>query len=219
MSLSMLTQKQKIYLGVAIVAVICIIFYYIFENNSEYNYDELEEIGEKTENISQSNIETEKEEIVLHITGAVKQEGIVRIEEGARIIDVVEAAGGLQENADLKNVNLAYVVEDGQKIYIPYISEEDIGVAEEIPFVTTNAGENTIIDEGTTSNTGSNLKVNINKATQADLQLLPGIGESTAAKIIEHREKNGKFSSIEEIKNVSGIGDAKYENIKDYISI
>lgn len=215
MSLSMLTQKQKIYLGVAIIAVICIIFYYIFANNNEYNYDELDEIEEKTENLIQNTVETEKTKIVLHITGAVKQEGIVRIEEGARIIDVVEAAGGLQENADLKNVNLAYIVEDGQKIYIPYISEGDSDVTEEIPFVSIGAGENIITDV----DTSSNLKVNINKATQADLQLLPGIGESTAAKIIEHREKNGKFNSTEDIKNVSGIGDAKYENIKDYISI
>ena len=219
MSISMLTQKQKIYLGVAIVSIICIIFYYIFANNNDYNYDELEEIGEQTESIFQSSTETEKTKIVLHITGAVKQEGIVRIEEGARIVDVVEAAGGLKENADLKNVNLAYIVEDGQKIFIPYTSEEDVDVTEETPFVTMDAGKDIITDTEANQSNSSNLKVNINKATQADLQLLPGVGESTAAKIIEHREKNGKFNSIEEIKNVSGIGDAKYENIKDYISI
>ena len=218
MSFSMLTQKQKIYLGIAIVIIICMIFYYIFTNNSDYNYEELNEIGEKTESIFQSSKETEKTKIVLHITGAVNEEGIVRIEEGARIIDVVEAAGGLKDDAELKNVNLAYIVEDGQKIYIPYktdIEEQE----EEIPFVSIDAGKDVITDTEVNNSNGSKLKVNINKASQADLQLLPGIGESTALKIIEHREKNGKFSSIEEIKNVSGIGDAKYENIKEYISI
>ena len=218
MSFSMLTQKQKIYLGIAIVIIICMIFYYIFTNNSDYNYEELNEIGEKTESIFQSSKETEKTKIVLHITGAVNEEGIVRIEEGARIIDVVEAAGGLKDDAELKNVNLAYIVEDGQKIYIPYktdIEEQE----EEIPFVSIDAGKDVITDTEVNNSNGSKLKVNINKASQADLQLLPGIGESTALKIIEHREKNGKFASIEEIKNVSGIGDAKYENIKDYINI
>ena len=218
MSFSMLTQKQKIYLGIAIVIIICMIFYYIITNNSDYNYEELDEIGEKTESIFQSSKETEKTKIVLHITGAVNEEGIVRIEEGARIIDVVEAAGGLKDDAELKNVNLAYIVEDGQKIYIPYktdIEEQE----EEIPFVSIDAGKDVITDTEVNNSNGSKLKVNINKASQADLQLLPGIGESTAIKIIEHREKNGKFASIEEIKNVSGIGDAKYENIKNYINI
>ena len=218
MSFSMLTQKQKIYLGIAIVIIICMIFYYIFTNNSDYNYEELDELGEKTESIFQSSKETEKTKIVVHITGAVNEEGIVRIEEGARIIDVVEAAGGLKEDAELKNVNLAYIVEDGQKIFIPYktdIEEQE----EEIPFVSIDAGKEVITDTEVNNSNGSKLKVNINKASQADLQLLPGIGESTALKIIEHREKNGKFASIEEIKNVSGIGDAKYENIKDYIII
>ena len=218
MSFSMLTQKQKIYLGIAIVIIICMIFYYIFTNNSDYNYEELDEIGEKTESIFQSSKEAEKNKIVLHITGAVNEEGIVRIEEGARIIDVVEAAGGLKEDAELKNVNLAYIVEDGQKIYIPYKSDTE-EQEEEIPFVSIDAGKDVITDTEVNNSNGSKLKVNINKASQADLQLLPGIGESTALKIIEHREKNGKFASIEEIKNVSGIGDAKYENIKDYIII
>ena len=218
MSFSMLTQKQKIYLGVAIVIIIFMIFYYIFTNNSDYNYEDLDELDEKTESIFQSSKETEKTKIVLHITGAVNEEGIVRIEEGARIIDIVEAAGGLKDDAELKNVNLAYIVEDGQKIYIPYKSDTE-EQEEEIPFVSVDAGKDVITDTEVNNSNGSNLKVNINKASQADLQLLPGIGESTALKILEYREKNGKFDSIEEIKNVSGIGDAKYENIKDYINI
>lgn len=219
MSFSMLNQKQKIYIGVAIVAIICIIFYYIFANNDEYNYEELENVEESTENITQSNVETEEKEIVLHITGAVKQEGIVRIKEGARIIDVVEAAGGLLEDANLKDVNLAYIVEDGQKIYIPYKSEENVDVTEEIPYVTSENGGNIVTDGNNISSSSSNLIVNINTSSQSELETLPGIGESTAIKIIEYRKQNGKFNSIEEIKNVPGIGDAKYENIKNYITI
>ena len=146
----------------------------------------------------------------MHITGAVKKPGIVQIEEGARLIDAIEAAGGTTENADTSKINLAYILSDGQKIYIPSFLDEKIE-----NYVEDNIGENIIIE-----NTNSNINlVNINTATQTELETLTGIGPSLALKIINYRKENGKFKTIEDIKNVSGIGDSKFEAIKNEICV
>ena len=150
--------------------------------------------------------------MVLHIVGAVKNPGIVKIKEGSRIVDVIEAVGGITEDADTSKINLAYIVEDGQKIFIPSITDE---ITEETEYVTSESGDNIIVDD----NEGENIMVNINKATQTELETLPGIGPAMALRIIEHREQNGNFENIEEIKNVKGIGDAKFENIKNNICV
>ena len=117
--------------------------------------------------------------------------------------------GGLTLDADIRNVNLAYKVEDGQKIYIPNKNEAE-------------SGEKSIIEENSESIIQSNTlkgKVNINTASQTELETLQGIGPSTALKIITYRNENGKFKSIEELKNVPGIGEAKYKQIENNITI
>lgn len=144
---------------------------------------------------------------MVHVTGQVTCQGIVKLEEGSRIIDAIEAAGGATNEADLSKVNLAYVLEDGVKIYIPSVNDT------EEKYV--SSGEDTT----TSSSSKETLKVNINTATSEELEKLPGIGSSIAAKIIAYRKENGKFSKIEDIKNVSGIGDAKFNNIKNYIYV
>ena len=136
--------------------------------------------------------------------------GIIEIKEGARLADVIEAAGGLTENADVNRINLAYVVQDGQKINIP-----DVNSVENDSYITENIGENIIIEDITTNTR----LVNINMATQTELEALSGIGPSTALKIIQYRNENGKFKSIEDIKNVPGIGDSKFEAIKNEICV
>lgn len=116
----------------------------------------------------------------------------------------------MTENADISKINLAYVVQDGQKINIPNVNtvETEVYISQEI-------GENIIVED---IKTNSKL-VNINTATQAELETLTGIGSSTALKIINYRKENGKFKTIEDIKNVSGIGDAKFEAIKNEIYV
>ena len=99
---------------------------------------------------------------------------------------------------------------DGQKIYIPSIYDKD-----DISYIYNDAGQNILVSDGSSST----LVININSATQTDLETLPGIGSSTASKIIDYRTKNGKFKKIEDLMNISGIGEAKFNNIKDYISI
>ncbi|MCI8832649.1 MAG: hypothetical protein HFJ19_00340 [Clostridia bacterium] len=147
------------------------------------------------------------------VQSAVEKEGIVRIREGSRIIDAIEAAGGMSDEINLDMINLAYTLKDGQKIYVPKISDAERVFKE---------GEDSnivIVDKGTEKDSSSSTKININTANISQLESISGIGESTANKIIEYREKNGKFKTIEDIKNVSGIGEIKYENIKDYICV
>lgn len=146
----------------------------------------------------------------------MKKNGIVKLKDGARIYDAIEMAGGSTDDADLSKINLAYVLEDGQKVYIPKIGEINQENAEE-EYITFEYGNNKNIIQD--YNKGGNEKVNINTANQTELETLPGIGTATAEKIIDYRNKNGKFSSIEDIQNVKGIGNAKYENIKESICV
>lgn len=217
-----LTTKQKRIIAIVGILVAIGIIYYIYHGmgtNEEINLEEDILVASNTsnnENSSAPNLEdTEEEILVIHVTGAVKNPGIVKLKEGSRIEDAIEAAGGLTENADITEVNLAYILEDGIKLRIPSASDEEIT---EEDILIENNGENII--EDTTNGTGSsNGMVNINKASQTELETLPGIGPSLAGKIIEYREQNGKFGSIEDIKNVSGIGDSKYESLKDFICV
>ena len=173
-------------------------------------------LSEKQDNQNKENVEKEQEEmIVVHIAGEVKKPGIVKTKEGARIADIIEEAGGLTENANITNINLAYIIEDGQKITIPSKNQKVEAKQEE--YIQTENEQGIINEEQGISN--KNQVLNINKATKEELQTLQGIGESTAEKIITYRKENGNFKQIEDIKNVPGIGDAKYENIKDKISV
>lgn len=185
---------------IAIVGIIKAVYIYYEKNN--------------TEQISISNFienETEDEKdntkIKVYITGEVKNQGVIELEEGDRIADAIEKAGGQTEQASLKNVNLAYQLEDGQKIYIPNINDTETEIIDD--------GASGVVDDATIKQT----VVNINKADEKELQSLNGIGESLATSIVQYRKENGKFETIEDLKNVPGIGDSKFENIKEYIKV
>ena len=204
--LEFLTEKQKIIFFIILALMLCIIIYYIYSslystdfNNEENNFI----ITDLISNNNISNLENIYENtIVVYICGAVKENKVITLKENSRICNAIDAVGGLTSEADLTNINLAYILEDGEKIYIPKKGEE--------------------IDNSSSSSYNSSTstnKININKATQTELETVPGIGPSTALKIIDYRKENGKFNSIEDLKNVSGIGDSKFENIKEYISI
>ena len=196
--------KKIIFLSIIVgVLGIYLVYHYVTNSSSEYIEENIY--------IETNNQLEEKNKIFLHITGEVNSPGIIEIDEGARLVDVIEAAGGFTENADINKINLAYLVKDGQKINIPNVNSVDTN-----SYITENMGENIIIEDITSSST--NL-VNINTATQTELETLTGIGPSTALKIIKYREENGKEKTIEEIKNVAGIGDSKFEAIKDEICV
>ena len=175
----------------------------VLKKIDEYNYEEnnYEEYFAEEENIIK---EEAKKVIVVHIIGEINKPGIVELEEGARVIDAIKKAGGTTEKADLAQINLAYILKDGQKIYIPNTEDND----KKIEYNTANI-ENNIKEE----------KININTADEDELQRLPGVGASTAAKIIKYREENGSFRKIEDIQNVKGIGEAKYNDLKEQIEV
>ena len=198
-------KKQKTIITVIGTVIIFIVGIFLMIKEEKTSNNKYEQY------IYEENIKKEedsKEKIQIHVVGEVENEGVVEVDEGSRIIDIIEAAGGSSEGADLNKVNLAYEVEDGQKVYIPNINDE---VTEE--YVTNDSGD------GIIENNEKTFLVNINTATQTELETLPGIGPSTALKIINYREENGKFKKVEEIQNVAGIGEAKFESIKKFICI
>lgn len=213
-----INKKTKILLIILISIIAIVVGYYAYKNEKEsQNFIEEQNLEIQENEIEKTNEEIKK--IIVHISGAVQNEGIVELEENSRIADAIEKAGGFKENAYTKDINLAYKLEDGMKIYIPTIEEKE----NEKTDVTTESGIENINtknnDTNINENKKANSKININTATKEELDTLPGIGPSTAEKIINYRKENGKFKSIEEIKDVSGIGDSKYENIKDMIEI
>lgn len=142
--------------------------------------------------------------------------------------------GGIREDASIDDINLAYKLEDGMKIHIPTIQEKenekkeannsniidtsDSDLTQKYVNMSSGLGnDNQSIKDTDSSN--NNTKVNINVATQTQLETLPGIGPTIAMKIIEYRKEKGNFKKIEDIKNVNGIGDSKFENIKEFITV
>ena len=249
-----LSQKQKIVIIIVITVIIAGVGYFAYATETEKQNETNLEIA-KTEEKEDGEKENKEEKIIVHLSGAVEKEGIIELNENSRMADAIEKAGGLKENACIDEINLAYKLEDGMKIYIPTKEEckkqaalngtetntgkTNSGGASSnggtISTGITNNGRTTINGStsitGATSNGGKSItgtssnkttkqgKVNINTASQTELETLPGIGPSTALKILNYRKEKGEFKKIEDIKEVSGIGDSKYNKIKDLITI
>ena len=147
------------------------------------------------------NAET-KRSITVYVTGEVKKPGLVILTEGQRVADAVNAVGGVIETADIDRINMAAFLEDGMQVRVP----ARIGGAD-TRSKSAGAGKN---EEG---------QINLNTATEKELQELPGIGPAMSARIVEYREANGDFQSIEDIKKVRGIGNAKFEKLKDKVTL
>jgi competence protein ComEA len=153
--------------------------------------------------------------VLVHVTGAVVRPGVVSLPHNSRIQDAIQAAGGLRPDADTRAVNLAGFLQDGQQITIPVIGAEATQPAMAQP--PSNSRSSSIESELDTPT--AQFPININTASQEDLESLPEIGPKTAAKIIEYRTMNGAFTSIEDIQKVNGIGPKTYEAIKDLITV
>jgi competence protein ComEA len=148
--------------------------------------------------------------IFVHVLGAVALPGLYELSDGARVVDVIAAAGGLAPNADPAGVNLARQLSDGEQLYVPVQGEVS---AEQLAAGGSGGGS------GGASDGAGSAKVNLNSATTADLQSLPRIGEAMAQRIIDYREANGRFRSIEDLRNITGIGDKTFEALKDLVTI
>ncbi len=141
-----------------------------------------------------------KAQIAVHVTGEVKERGLIYINEGSRALDAIRAAGGALDTADLDRINLAKVMQDGEKLHVPAVGE----ILDNNAYLGYNE---------------ANAKININTATAAQLDTLQGIGPVLAQRIVDFREREGRFERIEDIMKVSGIGPKVYENIKDSITV
>ena len=211
------------------------------ENTKEFPDEELNFVTENSDNSNNSLISQKtSNKIYIYVTGEVNNPGVVTLNDGSRIADAINAVGGTTNNADISKINLVFVLEDGMKINIPNseilknnpnfeyitidsnnssseISSSNYDISSKVPDKSDNKLNNNF--SHTSINKNSSNIVNINTATQTELETLPGIGPSTALKIINYRKENGRFSSIEDIKNVTGIGDSKFESIKKYIKV
>lgn len=147
--------------------------------------------------------------IAVHVIGAVPRPGLYNFLEGARVQDAIDAAGGLLAEADANALNLAALLEDGQQLDIPY--QEGSAPTETVNLPSSETAT-------PAPNSGVDL-ININTATLEELDTLPGIGLTTAQKVIDYRTVNGPFSTIEDIMNVSGIGPSTFEGLKDLITV
>lgn len=158
--------------------------------------------------------------ISVYICGEVNKPGIYEAPKGVMLNDIIEDAGGLTDDASVNNINFVYQITGNMSIYIPSKEEIEKGfnggdiIRQEGVYVWGNNGQSSGADTGSTKT----LMVNINTATVDELRTLPGIGEVTAQTIVDYRNKT-PFKKIEDIKNVTGIGDSKYNRIKDYICV
>ena len=153
--------------------------------------------------VNSSNISKNDDRIGVYISGEVKNTGVYYLKKDSRITDLINICGGLTEEADVSKINPAQKLNDSDKIIIPK-KEENLNTES--------------IEDTNESDINVQEKININTATKDELTSLNGIGEATANKIINYRNKN-KFKDIEDIMNVPGIGEAKFNNIKDYICV
>ncbi|MDR2106661.1 MAG: ComEA family DNA-binding protein [Coriobacteriales bacterium] len=169
----------------------------------------------------QANGQAEKAApLVIYLTGAVVTPGVYELEQAARLNDAIERAGGLAEGAAASYINLAVTLEDGQHIHIPSEAEIESGEAARIAAGGTGAAAGVTADAGVArGSVQGEQKVNINTANAAELESLPGVGVATAQRIIDYREKNGPFASVEGLKDVSGIGEKKYAELADRVCI
>ena len=187
----------------------------VFAGGMKYAELRGQKLGEQEIILNQAAAEKEvgeqqQEDIIqVYVTGAVAKPGVYRLEPEARVYEALDMAGALP-TANLKNINLALKLEDGQAIMVPAVGEQ--------------TADNILGGIGTgglsTSNPNSRGKVNINSASAQELdEKLPGIGPTIAQRIVEYRTSQGSFSKIEDLTEVSGIGDKKFTELKDLITV
>jgi competence protein ComEA len=186
------------------------------ENKNEvYEESKTIDINNNTKNTMQiSKVETSlNDKVTIYISGEVKNPGVVELKYDARLADGVDLCGGLTEDANLNGINLAMKIKDEGHYIIPKVGEE---TKDTVVNDNEYRNENNTLNEPESNNDN---KININTADLSELDSLPGFGQVTAQKIIEYRQEHTKFNSIEELMNIKGIGEKKFNNVKDYIYV
>ncbi|MFC1559626.1 helix-hairpin-helix domain-containing protein [Candidatus Margulisiibacteriota bacterium] len=197
-----LSKEQKIMI-VGLVGVIVIGCSVAFFNRYIASSGESAEVLISEAPVENAAVE-EQSWMIVHVSGAVKREGVYKLKGGDRVYDLIVLAGGPAEDADLENINFASALSDSQKIIIPYKSRAPTVALSPFKKKSEKAGPSI---------------VNLNSAGQSELVSLPGIGKSTAGKIIELRDKKGRFSDISELKEIRGISDKKIKKLSPYLKV
>lgn len=226
-------MKKKI--AIVLVGIVLVIMYFVFNINNSVDKVEMSDTvlvaqEEKKSNDNEPTKTTDTLKVKVDIKGAISKPGVYEVSSDYRVIDVIKLAGGLKSNANTNYINLSSKVTDEMVIWI-YTAKEisDFKLSQSSTQYMIDKCNCPVLDNTTCLNSNSNTNsnssketkdiLNINTATLNELMTLEGIGESKAKSIIEYRTKNGKFKSIEDIMNVSGIGEALYSKIKDYIKV
>ena len=202
-------KEQKLVLLLVCLLVLGIVLRFALPAEGESSEillnGEMKRNGEDAE-VPKEEVPEEKELIIIHITGAVREPGVYILEEGARVYEAVEKAGGQTDDADLEMINLAEPLYDGQPVYVPRKSDRD-----------PSQPPGGIFQGGLRQ--GKEGRININSANKSQLETLPGIGAVKAQNIIDSREKNGPFKSVEDQPKVNRIGEKTLESLGDLITI
>lgn len=208
--------EHKVYVIGAVIVTGLFLYY---QHNEERSIDNSKIMNVQSSSaksaVNTSNSDNKKSTTVTcDISGAVKKQGVYTLHQGARLDELINSAGGITKDADLKTVNRAIILKDQDKIHIPYRGEKV-----EIP-ATESSSTNVANSSTSESNsTKDGTKIHLNTATAADLQKLNGIGAKKAEQIIAYREQNGAFKKIEDLTQVSGIGDKTFAALKDQLDL
>ena len=206
-------KTHKVYVAGAAIALASFLYYFFMPVQEAELFSETEQTVQLNENEDDDKeMETEGDEqaeqmpqpMKADIKGAVQKPGVYEAAEGDRVIDLLEKAGGLTDKADGTKINFALNITDEMVIYVPEKGE----ILEEAT-----------VEDGKARGQQDNGKINLNQANESELQTLPGIGPSKAAAIIEHRETNGPFKDVADLKLISGIGEKTFEKLKEHISV
>lgn len=209
-------KQYKLALVIALIGVVIAGFMMLQREQKQEN--NIQQLMEQTSYSSSSKTEKSKqrsendqgdkseEMVTVDVKGAVKKPGVYQLKSSSRVHDALLKAGGMTDEADLKSINQAQKLVDEAVVYVAKVGENVVDV-------TTNTNASTA-----TSQAKSGL-VNLNTATEADFQTISGIGQKRAQDIIAYREANGKFKSVDDLKNVTGIGAKTLEKLKEYVTV
>ena len=209
-------KQYKLALVIALIGVVIAGFMMLQREQKQEN--NIQQLMEQTSYSSSSTTEKSKQRsendqgdknegmVTVDVKGAVKKPGVYQLKSSSRVHDALVKAGGMTDEADLKSINQAQKLVDEAVVYVAKIGEN-------VMDVTTNTSASTA-----TSQAKAGL-VNLNTATEADFQTISGIGQKRAQDIIAYREANGKFKSVDDLKNVTGIGAKTLEKLKEYVTV
>lgn len=231
-------RKLELLIILLLLGIICFLVWnsYFKKNENLLENDDVNLISYNLEKVEESSNVSEEKYIWVDIKGEVKKPGVYKLKENSRVIDAINASGGLTKKAYTKYINLSRILKDENVIIVNSTSEiKKVSSGNNITEVKINndsknsasISESELItndnvkseEDNTVNSLENNQKVNINTATKEELMKLSNIGESKAEKIIDYRTANGNFNSIEDIKKVSGIGDKLYDSIKENITV